>query len=87
LFLHTITAIVRRFVETVVKDVRDSMLSYFRSPEIRGFNNEPVTWLEYSLAANEFHRDSNKKFRLEGLPKIDYRIRLDYGEIMLAKSH
>ena len=62
-------------------------LNYFRSPEIRGFNDEPATWLEYSLVANEFHCDINKKFSLEGLPKMDYRIRLDYGEIMLAKSH
>jgi hypothetical protein len=67
--------------------VGDGILNYFQSPEITGFNNEPATWLECSLAANEFYRDITKKFSLEGLPKTDYRIRLDYGEIMLAKSH
>jgi hypothetical protein len=87
LFLHIITAIVRRFVGTVVKNVGDGILNYFQSPEIRGFNNEPATWLEYSLVVNEFHRDINNKFSLEGLPKIDHRTRLDYGEIMLANSH
>jgi hypothetical protein len=67
--------------------VDDGILNYFQSPKITGFNNEPATWLECSLTANEFYRDINKKFSLEGLPKIDYRIRLDYGEIMLVKSY
>jgi hypothetical protein len=52
-----------------------------------GVNNEHATWLECSLAANEFYCNIAKKFSLDGLPKTDYRIRLDYGEIMLAKSH
>jgi class 3 adenylate cyclase len=86
MFLNTVTSVVRSFGGTVVKNVGDGILYYFPSQEDMSFNKEPARWLECSLAVAQLHHAINMKFSLQGLPRIDYRISLDYGEIMLAKS-
>ena len=86
MFLNTTISTVRSFGGTVVKNIGDGILYYFPCQEHISFNKELARWLESSLALTQLHRAINMKFSLQGLPRIDYRISLDYGEIMLAKS-
>ena len=86
LFLNATTAIVRSFGGTVVKNVGDGLLYYFPLEEGANIESELAIWLECSIALVQFHRDINMKFALEGLPQVDYRVSLDYGELTLARS-
>ncbi len=86
IFLNGMAVIVREFGGVVVKNVGDSLLYYF--PETVDGNSKSAlkNTLECSLTMIESNLIINEKLREEDLPSVNYRISIDYGSVMIAKS-
>jgi class 3 adenylate cyclase len=86
IFLNGMATVVRMFGGVVVKNVGDSLLYYF--PEtIEGYSKSALkNTLECSLTMIESYLIINEKLREEDLPSVNYRISIDYGNVMIAKS-
>ncbi|MGI0082822.1 MAG: adenylate/guanylate cyclase domain-containing protein [Nitrosopumilaceae archaeon] len=85
-FLNTMSLIARRFGAVVVKNVGDSLLYYF--PETSDIKSKYALMqcLECSLAMIDAHDSINSSLEAEGMPPLDYRVSIDYGTIMMARS-
>ncbi len=84
-FLSTMNSIVKKFGGTVVKNGGDSLLYYFHEEK----NNERLVLLkalECNMAMIDAHKNINKKLYQENIPSLNYRISIDYGEVLLSKS-
>ncbi len=80
-FLNTIGYIAQSHRAKVVKNIGDGILFYFP-------NNSPKSLecaLECSTKMLEASEMINKIFQKRKIPKIQYRISLDYGPLMIAK--
>lgn len=81
-FLNALGYIAEANGATVVKNIGDSILFYF--PELSKDEDGfliPVTCGRKMLEASEL---INKIFAKSGLPKIQYRVSVDYGPLMIA---
>jgi len=80
-FLNTIGYIAQSHGAKVVKNIGDGILFYFPkdSPE------NLKTALECASKMQEASKMINKIFQKRKMPKIQYRISLDYGPLMIAK--
>jgi class 3 adenylate cyclase len=86
IFLNSMSKIAKRFDATIVKNIGDSILYYF--PQTTDSKNKDafVKCLECNFSMVEAHDTINDKLFEEKLPPLDYRISLDYGAIMMARS-
>jgi class 3 adenylate cyclase len=84
IFINTMSTIVQKYGGRVVKNIGDSILFYFPQSSPSTFDLERS--IECGLAMVFAHDTINKLLSQEGLPALDYRISLDYGSIMLARS-
>ena len=80
-FLNTIGYIAQSHGAKVVKNIGDGVLFYF--PKDSAQNLERV--LKCSTKMLEASEMINKIFQKRKMPKIQYRISLDYGPLMIAK--
>ena len=80
-FLNTIGYIAQSHGAKVVKNIGDGVLFYF--PKDSTKNLERV--LECAIKMQEASEMINKIFQNKKMPKIQYRISLDYGPLMIAK--
>ena len=80
-FLNALGYIAKANRATVVKNIGDSILFYF--PELLKDMDFliPITCGKKMLEATEF---INKIFTKRNLPKIQYRVSVDYGPLMIA---
>jgi len=80
-FLNALDYIAKANRATVVKNIGDSILFYF--PELSKDMDFliPITCGEKMLEAAEL---INKIFAKRNLPKIQYRVSMDYGPLMIA---
>ena len=85
-FLNSMSKIVSRFSGFVIKNVGDSLLYYFpdSSKEKRKFGF--MSCIECNLTMIEAREIICRQLEKEGLPKIDYRISLDYGSLMIMRD-
>ena len=79
-FLNTIGFIAQSHGAKVVKNIGDAVLFYFPK--------ESANSLEYALECTKKMQEAsemmNKIFKNKKMPKIQYRISLDYGPLMIA---
>jgi len=86
-FLNSMSKILSRFGGFVIKNIGDCLLYYF--PESSKANRKFgfMSCLECSLAMIESHASISKALEQNNLPKVDYRISLDYGQVMLMSAN
>jgi len=87
IFLNSMAKIVNRFGGHVIKNIGDCLLFYF--PESKKSNSKFgfMSSLECLLAMIESHDGICSKLCSEGLPKVDYRISFDYGQVLIMKTN
>ena len=81
-FLNTIGFIAQSHGAKVVKNIGDAVLFYFPKES----TNSLECALECTKKMQEASEMMNKIFKNKKMPKIQYRISLDYGPLMIAKS-
>ena len=84
LFLNTMASIVRSHKGTVVKNIGDALLFYFKEPD-PGKVEEFQNVLDCCLKMTEIHDEINKKLEKEKLPAVNYKISATYGSVRVAK--
>jgi class 3 adenylate cyclase len=84
IFINTMSTIVQKYGGKVIKNIGDSILFYFPQSSPSTFDLERS--IECGLAMVCAHDTINNLLNKEGLPILDYRVSLDYGAIMLARS-
>jgi len=87
IFLNSMSKILSRFGGFVIKNIGDCLLYYF--PESSKANRKFgfMSCLECSLAMIESHASISKALEQNNLPKVDYRISLDYGPVVLMRTN
>lgn len=81
-FLNTMASVAKRFGAKIVKNVGDSLLYYFTDCSNKGLEN----CLECCLTMIDANNILNKYLIEHKLPKLNYRVSLDYGQTVIAKS-
>lgn len=81
-FLNTIGYIAKTHGAEVVKNIGDGMLFYFPKDS----SQDLKTALDCTTKMVEASSMMNKIFEKQKMPKIQYRISLDYGPLMIAKN-
>ena len=80
-FLNTIGYIAQSHGAKVVKNIGDGVLFYFPKDSSKSLKRA----LECTTKMLEATEMINKIFKKRKMPKIQYRISLDYGPLMIAK--
>jgi class 3 adenylate cyclase len=80
-FLNTIGYIAQSHGAKVVKNIGDGVLFYFPKDSTKSLQCA----LECTIKMQEASEMINKIFQNKKMPKIQYRISLDYGPLMIAK--
>jgi len=80
-FLNTIGYIAQSHGAKVVKNIGDGVLFYFPADSTKN----PKCPLKCATKMLEASEMMNKIFQKRKMPKIQYRISLDYGPLMIAK--
>jgi len=81
-FLNTIGYIAQSHGAAVVKNIGDGVLFYFPKDSTKNLERS----LECATKMLDATEMINKIFQKRKMPKIQYRISLDYGPLMIAKS-
>ena len=82
-FLNTIGFIAQSHGAKVVKNIGDGILFYFPKETIDNLSSA----LKCSLKMIDASKMINEIFTKRKIPKIQYRISLDYGPVMIAKCN
>jgi hypothetical protein len=82
-FLNSMGSIIQKHGGSVVKNVGDSILFYFCKPQNSTEFTRP---LECALAMISAHDIINKVLSANHLPPLNYRVSLDHGSIVLART-
>jgi len=82
-FLNSMGAIIQKHGGKVVKNIGDSVLFYFCKPQSSTEFTRP---LECALAMISAHDIINKVLSANHLPPLNYRVSLDHGPIVLART-
>ncbi len=80
-FLNTIGYIAQSHGAKVVKNIGDGVLFYFPKDSVK----KPKCPLKCATKMLEASEMMNKIFKKRKMPKIQYRISLDYGPLLIAK--
>ena len=86
IFINSMSRILNEFGGKVVKNIGDCLLYYFPTLESKNQEDYLVECLECSFALVESHDFICDHLKGEGLPCLNYRISMDYGNIVLMKS-
>lgn len=85
IFLNLIAQIAENFNAKIIKNLGDSILFYFPKNE-----KKDLLYFENCMdcCTNIVNKKSeiNSKMKKEGLPNVNYRTSVDYGEILLGKT-
>jgi adenylate cyclase len=86
LFLNTMAKSLKHFNTQILKTMGDSLLFYFpdtcHTERTFGF----LSALECGFALKDAYAELNEYLKNEGLPKIDFRISFDYGNLTIMKD-
>ena len=85
IFLNIMSIIAKKFDAKIIKNIGDSLLFYFPKT-LNASKFDLINSISCAYAMIDCNNIINKKLNKEGLPKLDYRISLDYGTLLLAKS-
>ena len=86
IYLNHMGNIIEKCNGLVLKTMGDSLLFYF--PDSRYSNRKYgfLSCLECGFLIIDKHEDLNQKLYNEGLPKIDFRVSADYGNVSIMKT-
>jgi len=82
-FINSMAALIRKYGGTVVKNIGDALLFYFRigvDAEQKEFRNV----LECCMALIDYHDGLCARLEGGGLPRIDYRVSVTFGPVSMA---
>lgn len=87
IFLNSMSKVLARFGSVIIKNIGDCLLFFF--PETRHQNRKYgfMSCLECAMAMAEEHDAIKEKLNDAGLPPMNYRISLDYGNVFVMKSN
>ncbi len=85
-FINSMAKILAKYEGTVIKNIGDCLLYYFSHTKETN-ENYFANCLNASIAMIEAHDTICDRLRDEGLPCLDYRISLDYGNVIMMKSN
>lgn len=85
IFLNRIANILSTFDGFVIKNTGDGLLFYFPTDETDSKSFEKC--INCCLSLTESRNKICEIFQDEGLPKVDYRISIDYGRVILMKTN
>jgi len=85
IFLNSIAQIAESFNANIIKNLGDSVLFYFPSDK----KNSPLFFencLDCCMSIVNKKNWINSKMKKEGLPDANYRVSVDYGDVLLGKT-
>ncbi len=87
IFLNSMSKVLSRFGGVIIKNIGDCLLFFF--PETRHENRKYgfMSCLECVLAMTEEHEIIKEKIKDAGLPPMNYRASVDYGNVFVMKSN
>ncbi len=85
IFLNSMAAIATEFGAKIVKSIGDSLLFYFPQTNIN-FKSSIVNSLDCGMGMIISANDVNDLMKKENLPSVQYRLSLDYGNVMIANQ-
>lgn len=86
-FLNIMANIVEQNNGFVIKNIGDCLLFYFPDFLETQKNNKFTNCLNCCSKMTEIHGEINHLFKELGLPPINYRISVDYGEVSIMKTN
>lgn len=86
IFLNSMSKIINEFDGKVVKNMGDCLLYYFPSLGNETHDEYLIRCLECNFVMIESHDFICRQLKKEKLPCLDYRISIDYGNVILMKS-
>ena len=86
IFLNSMAKILPRFGGRVIKNQGDCLLYYFPESS-RATQFSLTSCIESALAMKKEHEKINEILKKEKLPKMNYRISLDYGKVVIMNSN
>ena len=85
LFLSQMSSIVEESGGVIIKNVGDSLLYYFPKTSSTSDRSSVVQAIECGIKIIGHHRILNSLMLEIGLPNVNYRVSLDYGEVIITK--
>jgi class 3 adenylate cyclase len=86
IFLNFMGKAARESGAVVVKNIGDSLLYYYPQTIDAERKDSIIKCLDGNLRITRLHKDINKMLSNEKLPRLDYRISCDYGQVILARA-
>ena len=87
LFLNSMSKVLARFSGAVIKNIGDCLLFFFPKSNNQNEKNEFMNCLECILAMIEEHDLIKEKLQDAGLPSMNYRISVDFGNVYVMRSN
>ncbi|HJJ22782.1 MAG TPA: adenylate/guanylate cyclase domain-containing protein [Nitrosopumilus sp.] len=87
IFLNSMSKVLARFGGKIIKNIGDCLLFFFPESTHQNRKFGVMSCLECVLAMTEEHDEIKKKLRDAGLPSMNYRISVDYGNVFVMKSN
>jgi class 3 adenylate cyclase len=85
-FLNSMSEVLNKFDGYVIKNAGDSLIYCFPRKAKSDEENNFRTCLECSLEMVNKHETISVEIQKEELPRLNYRVSIDYGEMILMKS-
>lgn len=87
IFLNSMAKVLARFGSVIIKNIGDSLLFFFPESVHQNRKYGFMNCLECVLAMAEEHDVIKEKLRNAGLPPMNYRISVDYGNVFVMRSN
>lgn len=86
IFLNSMSTIISRHGGQVIKNVGDCLVYYFPESSKKEKQFGFIACLESALAMLDAHKMICHRLQMEGLPKVNFRISLDYGSLVIMSN-
>ena len=86
IYLNHMANIIEKCNGLVLKTMGDSLLFYFPDSKYSNRKYGFLSCLECGFSIIDKHGELNQKLHDEGLPKIDFRVSADYGNVSIMKT-
>ena len=87
IFLNSMAKVLARFGGSIIKNIGDCLLFFFPESAHQNRKYGFMSCLECVLAMVEEHDIIKEKLRDAGLPPVNYRISIDYGNVFVMRSN
>lgn len=87
IFLNSMSKVLARFGGVIIKNIGDCLLFFFPESSHQNRKFGFMSCLECILAMVEEHDSIKEKILDAGLPPMNYRVSVDYGNVFVMKSN